>query len=125
MQRMIEVKDKEVSNDYRKSSLTYEAKIQNSISNPEKLIYHWQRGTISLISFFSGLFGFVMGLLPFVGWFFLSTWIIAIIIGIISLKHHKESRTFAAIGVAFGLLSIVIKVGIWFMGLWWFSSFFT
>lgn len=59
-----------------------------------------------------GIIGLVMGIIPFLGWFFMPLWILAIIFGVVGMKK-EEKRGLAITGLVLGLGTFFYKVGFW------------
>lgn len=57
-----------------------------------------------------GIVGLVIGLIPFLGWFLLPAWILAIVFGAIGLKK-EQSRAMCLTGIILGVGTFVYKIG--------------
>ncbi|EIT84830.1 hypothetical protein A374_14100 [Fictibacillus macauensis ZFHKF-1] len=73
-----------------------------------------QGNGMAITSLILGIVGFVLGIWPFVGWFFLPAWILAIIFGAVGLKSN-QSRGMALTGIILGILITLYKFGFWFI----------
>ncbi|ADU28936.1 hypothetical protein [Evansella cellulosilytica] len=59
-----------------------------------------------------GIVGLVIGLIPFIGWFMLPLWFLAIIFGLIGRTKHYQ-RGMANAGIILGLIAVIYKFGFW------------
>ncbi|WP_338449595.1 PASTA domain-containing protein [Niallia oryzisoli] len=59
-----------------------------------------------------GIIGVVVGFIPYIGWFMIPVWLLAIIFGFIGMRK-KFRRKMAVTGLALGILGAVYKIGFW------------
>jgi hypothetical protein len=83
--------------------------------NETKVIITKPEGNgLATASLVLGIIGLLSGIIPFIGWFFLPLWILAIVFGAIGMK--KEIKTGQAkAGLILGIITIAYKVGFWLM----------
>ncbi|MBS4214992.1 MULTISPECIES: hypothetical protein [Neobacillus] len=61
-----------------------------------------------------GLVGLVLGLVPFLGWFMLPAWILAIVFGAVGLKKG-QSKGMSWTGIVLGIITFIYKFGFWIL----------
>lgn len=61
-----------------------------------------------------GIIGLVMGIIPFLGWFFMPLWILAVVFGGLGMKK-EEKRGLAITGLVLGLGTFAYKIGFWLL----------
>ncbi|MBY6037216.1 hypothetical protein KUV80_11150 [Fictibacillus nanhaiensis] len=61
-----------------------------------------------------GIVGLVLGLVPFLGWFMLPAWILAIVFGAVGIKKG-QSKGMSYTGLILGVAAFVYKFGFWFL----------
>jgi hydrogenase/urease accessory protein HupE len=73
------------------------------------IIFEKQSNTAAKISISLAILGFVFSLIPFLGWFLLPVWIMAILFGIVGLfKSYK--RGLAISGILIGVMTFMYKI---------------
>ncbi|WP_170956637.1 DUF4190 domain-containing protein [Bacillus cereus] len=88
--------------------------------NTRTVIFQNEANGSAVASFILGLIGFIVGFIPYIGWFMAPVWLLAIILGVIGMRK-KYKRKMAVTGFILGLLGAIYKVGFWllvFMGIW-------
>lgn len=61
-----------------------------------------------------GIVGLALGLVPFLGWFLLPAWILAIIFGAVGLKK-LQSKGMCWTGIVLGIVTFLYKFGFWIL----------
>lgn len=61
-----------------------------------------------------GIVGLVLGLVPFLGWFMLPAWILAIVFGAVGLKRG-QSKGMSYTGLILGIVTFIYKFGFWIL----------
>ncbi|MCA1029765.1 hypothetical protein LCL95_01810 [Bacillus timonensis] len=69
---------------------------------------------MAVASLVLGIVGLVLGLIPFVGWFMLPAWILAIVFGAVGLKRG-QSKGMSWSGLVLGVITFVYKFGFWIL----------
>ncbi|NJP37939.1 hypothetical protein HCN83_10110 [Bacillus luteus] len=59
-----------------------------------------------------GIIGLVIGIVPFIGWFVMPLWILAVVFGIIGMQKEIK-KGMALTGVILGGITILYKIGFW------------
>ena len=59
-----------------------------------------------------GIIGVIVGFIPYVGWFMVPVWLLAIIFGFIGMRK-KYRRGMSITGLILGLLGAIYKIGFW------------
>jgi hypothetical protein len=73
------------------------------------IIFEKRSNTAAVISISLAILGFVFSLIPFLGWFLLPVWIMAIMFGMIgSFKSYR--RGLAICGIVIGLFTFMYKI---------------
>ena len=67
---------------------------------------------LAVASLVLGIVGLVIGLVPFIGWFMLPAWILAVIFGFIG-RNKQVQKGLATTGLVLGIVTIVYKFGFW------------
>lgn len=85
----------------------------NNINNNNVNIVNEKReGGMATTSLVLGLIAFILGIIPFLGWFMFPLAMLAIIFGAIALQKNQK-RGFAIAGLALG-----VSWGLWKIGFW-------
>jgi hypothetical protein len=75
----------------------------------QHLIVEKRTNSAASISIGLAITGFVFSLIPFLGWFLIPVWVLAILFGIIGLfKQYK--RGLAITGIAIGIFTFIYKI---------------
>ncbi|MBN8193819.1 hypothetical protein JI667_16845 [Bacillus sp. NTK074B] len=61
-----------------------------------------------------GIVGLVLGLVPFLGWFLLPAWVLAIVFGAVGLKKN-QSKGMSYAGLILGIVTFLYKFGFWIL----------
>ena len=73
------------------------------------LVIEKQSNTAAKVSIFLAIIGFVLSLIPILGWILLPVWIMAILFGVVGLfKSYR--RGLAVSGILIGLFTFMYKV---------------
>jgi hydrogenase/urease accessory protein HupE len=73
------------------------------------IIVEKRSNTAAIVSISLAILGFVFSLVPFLGWFLLPIWVMAILFGIVGLfKSYR--RGLAISGIAIGLMTFMYKI---------------
>ncbi|GHI00021.1 hypothetical protein [Neobacillus kokaensis] len=78
-------------------------------SHEHHIIFERRSNKAAGISITLVILGFVFSLVPFLGWFLLPFWIIAILFGIVGL-FNSYRRGLALSGIAIGLFTFIYKI---------------
>ncbi|MBN3553973.1 hypothetical protein JYA63_06840 [Fictibacillus nanhaiensis] len=73
-----------------------------------------QSNGMAVSSLVLGIVGIALGLVPFLGWFMLPAWILAIIFGAVGVKKG-QSKGMSYTGLILGIGAFVYKFGFWFL----------
>lgn len=80
--------------------------------NRETIYIQTESNGAATTSLVLGIIGFIMGLIPYIGWFMAPVWLLAVIFGLVGMRK-KYKRGTAIIGFIFGLLGAAYKFGFW------------
>lgn len=80
--------------------------------NRETIIIQNQSNGAATTALVLGIIGFIVGLIPYLGWFMAPVWLLAVIFGLIGMRK-KYKRGTAIIGLIFGILGAAYKIGFW------------
>lgn len=69
---------------------------------------------MAVASLVLGIVGLALGLIPFMGWFLLPAWVLAIIFGAVGLKKG-QSKGMSWAGLILGIFTFLYKFGFWFL----------
>ncbi|MBG9586399.1 hypothetical protein [Cytobacillus firmus] len=69
---------------------------------------------MAVASLVLGICGIVLGLIPFIGWFLLPAWILAIVFGAVGLKKG-QSKGMCWTGLILGIGTFIYKFGFWIL----------
>ena len=78
------------------------------------VIVQSQSNGSAVTSLVLGIVGLVIGFIPYIGWFMILVWLLAIIFGLIGMRN-KYKRGMAIFGFVLGILGAVYKIGFWFV----------
>ncbi|KRG11138.1 hypothetical protein [Lederbergia galactosidilytica] len=83
------------------------------MDNTEKIIIQKEESNgLATAAMVLGIIGIILGVIPFVGWFMLPLWLLAIIFGFIGMRNPIK-KGFAITGIILGTLTFVYKIGFW------------
>lgn len=83
--------------------------------NVQRIVIERNEGNgLAVAALVCGIIGLVLGLIPFMGWFMLPLWILAIIFGFIGMKKPIRAGM-AKAGLIIGAITVVYKFGFWIM----------
>lgn len=69
---------------------------------------------MAVTSLVLGIVGFVIGIIPIIGWFFMPAWILAIIFGALGIRQN-QSKGMSYTGLILGIVTFVYKFGFWLL----------
>ncbi|KMK93172.1 hypothetical protein AF331_18515 [Rossellomorea marisflavi] len=69
---------------------------------------------MAVTSLVLGIVGFVIGIIPIIGWFFMPAWILAIIFGAVGIRQN-QSKGMSYTGLILGIVTFVYKFGFWLL----------
>ena len=79
--------------------------------NRETIYIQTESNGAATTSLVLGIIGFIVGLIPYIGWFMAPVWLLAVIFGLVGMRK-KYKRGTAIIGFIFGLLGAAYKFGL-------------
>ncbi|GIN59038.1 hypothetical protein [Lederbergia ruris] len=83
------------------------------MDNTEKIIIQKEETNgLATAAMVLGIIGIILGVIPFIGWFTLPLWLLAIIFGFIGMRNPVK-KGFAITGIILGTLTFVYKIGFW------------
>ena len=82
--------------------------------NKETVYIQTESNSAATTSLVLGIIGFIVGLIPYIGWFMAPVWLLAIIFGLVGMRK-KYKRGTAIIGFIFGLIGAAYKIGFWIL----------
>jgi len=84
------------------------------MENPQNVQVTITGNGMATASLVLGIIGLVIGIIPFIGWFALPLWILAIIFGIIGAKKQVK-KGLAISGIILGSFTVAYKFGFWIL----------
>lgn len=83
------------------------------MENTQKIIIQREdTNAIATAALVLGIIGLVIGIIPFIGWFMLPLWILAIVFGYLGRKKTIK-QGLATTGMVLGIITFVYKFGFW------------
>ena len=76
---------------------------------PEHIIIENKSNTAARISITLAILGFVLGIIPLIGWLGIPIWILAILFGVVGV-FNQYKRGLAIAGIVIGLVTFVFKI---------------
>lgn len=77
--------------------------------NKHIIVFEKRSNTAAIVSISLAILGFVFSLIPFLGWFLLPVWIMAIMFGFVGLfKSYR--RGLAISGILIGMFTFIYKI---------------
>lgn len=78
---------------------------------PEHIIVENRSNTAARISITLAILGFVLGIIPLIGWLGIPIWILAILFGFVGV-FNQYKRGLAIAGIVIGFITFVLKISI-------------
>lgn len=84
-------------------------KLEGCMLMTHHIVLEKRTNTFATVSIALAILGFVLSLIPILGWFLLPVWILAIIFGVVGLfKQYKRGMAIA--GIAIGAFTFFYKI---------------
>lgn len=78
----------------------------------QTIIVQAETNGLAVAALVLGIIGLVFGIVPFIGWFMLPVWLLAIVLGLVGMRKRYK-KGLSVTGFVLGLITFIYKVGFW------------